>query len=285
MSVISMKQLLEAGVHFGHRTRRWNPKMKPYIYGERKGIYIIDLQKTLKLTEEAYDFVLNKAKEGANFLFVGTKRQAQQIIEEEAKRCGAFYVNNRWLGGLLTNFETIKTRIKKLKEYEEMEENGELAKLPKKEQSVVRKRLDKLKKNLSGVKEMTDVPSVLFVIDPKKEEIAVAEANKLGLKVIGIADTNCDPDVIDYLVPGNDDAIRAIQLITSTIGNAILEGREGRTISIEEKSQKNDTGTGESTDVEKINKESEEIIVEAPGEEIAENIEEKEGLKKESETE
>jgi small subunit ribosomal protein S2 len=280
-----MKQLLEAGVHFGHRTRRWNPKMKPYIYGERKGIYIIDLQKTLKLTEEAYDFVLNKAKEGANFLFVGTKRQAQQIIEEEAKRCGAFYVNNRWLGGLLTNFETIKTRIKKLKEYEEMEENGELAKLPKKEQSVVRKRLDKLKKNLSGVKEMTDVPSVLFVIDPKKEEIAVAEANKLGLKVIGIADTNCDPDVIDYLVPGNDDAIRAIQLITSTIGNAILEGREGRTISIEEKSQKNDTGTGESTDVEKINKESEEIIVEAPGEEIAENIEEKEGLKKESETE
>jgi len=280
-----MKQLLEAGVHFGHRTRRWNPKMKPYIYGERKGIYIIDLQKTLKLTEEAYDFVLNKAKEGANFLFVGTKRQAQQIIEEEAKRCGAFYVNNRWLGGLMTNFETIKTRIKKLKEYEEMEENGELAKLPKKEQSVVRKRLDKLKKNLSGVKEMTDVPSVLFVIDPKKEEIAVAEANKLGLKVIGIADTNCDPDVIDYLIPGNDDAIRAIQLIANTIGNAILEGREGRTISIEEKSQKSDAATDESTDVEEINKESEEIIVESPGEEIAENIEETKELKKESEIE
>lgn len=268
-----MKQLLEAGVHFGHRTRRWNPKMKPYIYGERKGIYIIDLQKTLKLTEEAYNFVLNKAKEGAEFLFVGTKRQAQQIIEEEAKRCGAFYVNNRWLGGLMTNFETIKTRIKKLKEYEEMEENGELAKLPKKEQSVIRKRLDKLRKNLNGVKEMKEVPGVLFVVDPKKEEIAVAEANKLGIKVIGIADTNCDPDVIDYLVPGNDDAIRAIQLIANTMGNAILEGREGRTTLIEEKANEASSANTEAS--KKPESSKEEIIVEEPGEEVYEAIEER----------
>ncbi len=265
-----MKQLLEAGVHFGHRTRRWNPKMKPYIYGERKGIYIIDLQKTLKLTEEAYNFVLNKAKEGAEFLFVGTKRQAQQIIEDESKRCGAFYVNNRWLGGLMTNFETIKTRIKKLKEYEEMEENGELAKLPKKEQSVIRKKLDKLRKNLNGVKEMKEVPSVLFVVDPKKEEIAVAEANKLGIKVIGIADTNCDPDVIDYLVPGNDDAIRAIQLIANTIGNAILEGREGRVTLMEEKAK--ESSSENASESKKPENKDEVIIVEAPGKEVSQAI-------------
>ena len=265
-----MTQLLEAGVHFGHRTRRWNPKMKPYIYGERKGIYIIDLQKTLKLTEEAYNFVLNKAKEGAEFLFVGTKRQAQQIIEDESKRCGAFYVNNRWLGGLMTNFETIKTRIKKLKEYEEMEENGELAKLPKKEQSVIRKKLDKLRKNLNGVKEMKEVPSVLFVVDPKKEEIAVAEANKLGIKVIGIADTNCDPDVIDYLVPGNDDAIRAIQLIANTIGNAILEGREGRVTLMEEKAK--ESSSENASESKKPENKDEVIIVEAPGKEVSQAI-------------
>ena len=227
MSVVSMKQLLEAGVHFGHRTRRWNPKMKPYIYGERKGIYIVDLQKTLKLIEEAYDFVRNSAQEGATFLFVGTKRQAQQIVEEEAKRCDSFYVNNRWLGGLLTNFTTIKKRIEALKNFEEMEESGKLSALPKKEQSMINKRLDKLRKNLSGVKEMQKLPDVIFIVDPKQEEIAVAEANKLGIKVIGIADTNCDPDVIDFIIPGNDDAIRAIQLIVHTMADAILEGREG----------------------------------------------------------
>lgn len=227
VSVVSMKQLLEAGVHFGHRTRRWNPKMKPYIYGERKGIYIVDLQKTLKLIEEAYDFVRNSAQEGATFLFVGTKRQAQQIVEEEAKRCDSFYVNNRWLGGLLTNFTTIKKRIEALKNFEEMEESGKLSALPKKEQSMINKRLDKLRKNLSGVKEMQKLPDVIFIVDPKQEEIAVEEANKLGIKVIGIADTNCDPDVIDFIIPGNDDAIRAIQLIVHTMADAILEGREG----------------------------------------------------------
>ena len=227
MSVVSMKQLLEAGVHFGHRTRRWNPKMKPYIYGERKGIYIVDLQKTLKLIEEAYEYVRNSAQESATFLFVGTKRQAQQIVQEEAKRCDSFYVNNRWLGGLLTNFTTIKKRIEALKNFEEMEESGKLSALPKKEQSMINKRLDKLRKNLSGVKEMQKLPDVIFIVDPKQEEIAVAEANKLGIKVIGIADTNCDPDVIDFIIPGNDDAIRAIQLIVHTMADAILEGREG----------------------------------------------------------
>ncbi|OAA31326.1 30S ribosomal protein S2 [Kosmotoga arenicorallina S304] len=234
MSVISMKQLLEAGVHFGHRTRRWDPRMKPYIYGERKGIFIIDLQKTLKMVEEVYDYVKLRASEGAEFLFVGTKRQAQQIVADEAKRCGAYYVNNRWLGGLLTNFVTIKKRIEVLKQYEEMEETGELDKLPKKEQSVIRKKLDKLRKNLDGVKDMARIPDVIFVVDPKKEEIAVKEANKLGITVIGIADTNANPDVLDYLVPGNDDAIRAIKLITQTIANAILEGREGMNVADEE---------------------------------------------------
>ncbi|MGC9384455.1 MAG: 30S ribosomal protein S2 [Kosmotogaceae bacterium] len=227
MSVVTMKKLLEAGVHFGHRTRRWNPKMWPYIYGERKGIYIIDLQKTLKWIDQVYDFVKTKSQENATFLFVGTKRQAQEIIEEEANRCGAFYVNNRWLGGLLTNFETIRKRTSALKRYEEMEETGEIDKMPKKEQSMLRRDLDKLKRNLDGVKNMERLPDVVFVVDTKKEEIAVAEANKLEIPVIGIADTNSDPDVLDFLIPGNDDAIRTIKLITSIISDAILEGREG----------------------------------------------------------
>jgi len=227
VSVVTMKKLLEAGVHFGHRTRRWNPKMRPYIYGERKGIYIIDLQKTLKWIDQVYDFVKTKSQENATFLFVGTKRQAQEIIEEEANRCGAFYVNNRWLGGLLTNFETIRKRTSALKRYEEMEETGEIDKMPKKEQSMLRRDFDKLKRNLDGVKNMERLPDVVFVVDTKKEEIAVAEANKLEIPVIGIADTNSDPDVLDFLIPGNDDAIRAIKLITSIISDAILEGREG----------------------------------------------------------
>jgi len=232
VAVVSMKQLLEAGVHFGHRTRRWNPKMKPYIYGERKGIYIVDLQKTLKLIEEAYEHVRNRAQEGATFLFVGTKRQAQQIVEEEAKRSGSFYVNSRWLGGLLTNFSTIKRRIEALKNFEEMETSGKLAALPKKEQSMINKRLEKLRKNLNGVKEMHKLPDVIFIVDPKQEEIAVSEANKLGIKVVGIDDTNCDPDIIDFIIPGNDDAIRAIQLIVHTMADAILEGREGLDASV-----------------------------------------------------
>ncbi|ABV33951.1 MULTISPECIES: 30S ribosomal protein S2 [Pseudothermotoga] len=227
MPVITMKQLLEAGVHFGHRTRRWNPKMAPYIYGARKGIYIIDLQKTLKLVEEACDFVKSKASEGATMIFVGTKKQAQHVVKEEAGKCGAFYVNNRWLGGLITNFKTIKPRIDKLIELEEMEKNGELAKLPKKEQSRLRKALEKLRKNLGGLKAMDRIPDIIYVIDPRKERIAVAEANKMGIPVIGVVDTNCDPDPVDFVIPANDDAIRSIKLITSKIAEAYLEGREG----------------------------------------------------------
>lgn len=235
MPVVTMKQLLEAGVHFGHRTRRWNPKMAPYIYTARKGIHVIDLQKTVQLMDVAYDFVKRKASEGATILFVGTKRQAQQSIEEEAKRCGAFYVNNRWLGGLLTNFKTIRLRIERLKELEAMEETGELDQLPKKEQSVLRKQLTKLRKNLGGVREMQDVPDMIFIVDPKKEKIAIREANILEIPIIAIVDTNCDPDEIDYIIPGNDDAIRAVKLITSKIADAYIEGREGRVESEESK--------------------------------------------------
>ncbi len=234
MAVISMKQLLEAGVHFGHRTQRWNPKMKPYIYGARKGIYIIDLQKTLKLLEEAYDAVREVGSNGGTVLFVGTKKQAQQVIKQEAERCGAFYVNNRWLGGLLTNFNTIRTRIERLKQLEEMEANGEFEKYPKKEQSKMRKTLEKLRKNLGGVKNMTTTPDLIFVIDPRKERLAIEEANYLGIPIVGMVDTNCDPDPIDYLIPSNDDAIRAIALIASKIADAYLEGREGRPYSMEE---------------------------------------------------
>ncbi|MDI3472660.1 MAG: small subunit ribosomal protein [Thermotogaceae bacterium] len=254
MPVVTMKQLLEAGVHFGHRTRRWNPKMAPYIYTARKGIHVIDLQKTVQLIDVAYEFVKQKASEGATLLFVGTKRQAQQAIEEEAKRCGAFYVNNRWLGGLLTNFKTIRLRIERLKELEAMEENGELDSLPKKEQSILKKQLSKLRKNLGGVKEMKDIPDMIFIVDPKKERIAVSEANTLGIPTIAIVDTNCDPDEIDYIIPGNDDAIRAVKLITSTIANAYLEGREGRVLSEESTEESGETVKT----VEEVAQESEE---------------------------
>jgi small subunit ribosomal protein S2 len=265
-----MKKLLEAGVHFGHRTRRWNPKMRPYIYGERKGIYIVDLQKTLKWIDQVYDFVKSKSQENATFLFVGTKRQAQEIIEEEANRCGAFYVNNRWLGGLLTNFETIRKRTSALKRYEEMEETGEIDKMPKKEQSMLRRDFDKLKKNLNGVKNMERLPDVVFVVDTKKEEIAVAEANKLEIPVIGIADTNSDPDVLDFLIPGNDDAIRAIKLITSIISDAILEGREGLDTGASEKSEET---TEEKTNEEGKSEETEEKKeVAAAEEEASDNL-------------
>ncbi|MBO8160975.1 MAG: 30S ribosomal protein S2 [Thermosipho sp. (in: Bacteria)] len=227
MPVVSMKQLLEAGVHFGHRTQRWNPKMKEYIFGARKGIYIIDLQKTSKLLDEAYNFVREKAAEGGTILFVGTKKQAQQVIKQEAERCGAFYVNHRWLGGLLTNFKTIRQRIDKLIELEEMEANGELENLPKKEQSRLKRILEKLRKNLGGLKNMDRIPDVIYIVDPKKERNAIYEANLLKIPTVGIVDTNCDPDEIDYIIPGNDDAIRAIQLITSKIADAYLEGKEG----------------------------------------------------------
>ena len=227
MSVISMKQLLEAGVHFGHQTRRWNPKMKEYIFTERNGIYIIDLQKTVKKAEEAYNFVRSVAEAGDSILFVGTKKQAQESIEQEAKRCEMFYVNQRWLGGMLTNFKTIQTRIAKLRKIEKMEADGDFAYLPKKEVIKLKAEQEKLEKNLSGIKDMKKLPGAMFVVDPRKEHIAVMEARALGIPVVAFVDTNCDPDEVDYAIPGNDDAIRAVKLIASKMADAVLEGRQG----------------------------------------------------------
>ncbi|MFO7294578.1 MAG: 30S ribosomal protein S2 [Caldicoprobacter sp.] len=234
MAVVSMKQLLEAGVHFGHQTRRWNPKMAPYIFTERNGIYILDLQKTVKLLEQAYNFIREVAAEGKSVLFVGTKKQAQESIESEAKRCGMFYVNHRWLGGMLTNFATISQRIRRLKELEEMENNGMFDVLPKKEVMKLRAEKEKLEKNLGGIKEMRELPGAVFIVDPKKEHIAVREARILGIPIVAIVDTNCDPDEVDYVIPGNDDAIRAIKLITSKIADAVLEGRQGEQFTAQE---------------------------------------------------
>ena len=227
MSVISMKQLLEAGVHFGHQTRRWNPKMKEYIFTERNGIYIIDLQKTVKKAEEAYNFVRSVAEAGDSILFVGTKKQAQESIEQEAKRCEMFYVNQRWLGGMLTNFKTIQTRIAKLRKIEKMEADGDFAYLPKKEVIKLKAEQEKLEKNLSGIKDMKKLPGAMFVVDPRKEHIAVMEARALGIPVVANVDTNCAPDEVDYAIPGNDDAIRAVKLIASKMADAVLEGRQG----------------------------------------------------------
>ena len=227
MSVISMKQLLEAGVHFGHQTRRWNPKMAEYIFTERNGIYIIDLQKTVKKVEEAYSFVKEVAESNKTILFVGTKKQAQESIEQEAKRSGMYYVNQRWLGGMLTNFKTIRKRIDRLNELVKMEEQGLFEVLPKKEVIKLKNEQEKLEKFLGGIKEMNDLPGALFVVDPRKERIAVKEAQILGIPVVGIVDTNCDPEEVDYVIPGNDDAIRAVKLITAKIADAIIEGRQG----------------------------------------------------------
>ena len=227
MSVISMKQLLEAGVHFGHQTRRWNPKMKEYIFTERNGIYIIDLQKTVKKIEEAYYFVRDLAMEDKTILFVGTKKQAQESIEQEAKRCDMFYVNQRWLGGMLTNFKTIQGRIARLRKIEQMEATGQFDLLPKKEVIQLKLEQSKLEKNLGGIKEMKKLPGALFVVDPRKEHIAVAEARTLHIPIVAIIDTNCDPDEVDYPIPGNDDAIRAVKLITAKMADAVLEGRQG----------------------------------------------------------
>ena len=227
MSVISMKQLLEAGVHCGHQTRRWNPKMKEYIFTERNGIYIIDLQKTVKRIDEAYNFVRDIAMNDGTVLFVGTKKQAQESIEQEAKRCEMFYVNQRWLGGLLTNFKTIQTRIAKLNQINKMEADGDFDLLPKKEVIQLCALREKLMKNLGGIKEMKKLPSCMFVVDPRKEHIAVMEARNLGIPIVAIVDTNCDPDDVDYVIPGNDDAIRAVKLIASKIADAVLEGKQG----------------------------------------------------------
>jgi small subunit ribosomal protein S2 len=224
--VATMKELLEAGVHFGHQVKRWNPKMKRYIFGERNGIYIIDLQKTLKGLEEAYNFVRTMAASGAGVLFVGTKKQAQDAIVEESQRASAFYVNQRWLGGMLTNFLTVKKSIERLKKIEAMKEDGTMALLPKKEASGLEKERVKLEKNLSGIKDMKELPGVIFVIDPKKERIAIAEARKLSIPIVAVVDTNCDPDEVDYVVPGNDDAIRAIKLLTGKMASAVIEGSD-----------------------------------------------------------
>ena len=227
MSVISMKQLLEAGVHFGHQTRRWNPKMKQYIFTERNGIYIIDLQMTVKKIEEAYYFIRDLAAQDKTILFVGTKKQAQESIEQEAKRCEMFYVNQRWLGGMLTNWKTIQTRIARLKKIDQMEANGDFDLLPKKEVIGLMAEREKLEKNLGGIKEMKKLPAALFVVDPRKEHIAIAEARSLGIPIVAIIDTNCDPDEVDYPIPGNDDAIRAVKLIAAKMADAVLEGKQG----------------------------------------------------------
>jgi small subunit ribosomal protein S2 len=229
LPVASMRQLLEAGVHFGHQTRRWNPKMRPYIYGERNGIYIIDLEQTQRALDKACDYMRKAASERKNVVFVGTKKQAAEIIEEEAKRCGAHYVSRRWLGGMLTNFETIRLRINRLKELEDMRDSGDLYRRPKKEQAVINRELLKLEKSLGGLKQMRGKPDILFIIDQKRELIAVSEALKIGCTVVGIIDTNCDPDGIDYIIPGNDDSIRSIKLITGALADAILEGKAGQT--------------------------------------------------------
>lgn len=253
MSVISMKQLLEAGVHFGHQTRRWNPKMKKYIFTERNGIYIIDLQKTVKKMDEAYNYVKDVVADGGKILFVGTKKQAQESVRDEATRSGMFFVNQRWLGGTLTNFQTIRKQINRLKDIERMEEDGTFEVLPKKEVGELLKEKERLVKFIGGIKEMNNLPDAMFVIDPRKERIAIAEAHKLNIPIIGMVDTNCDPDEIDYVIPANDDAIRAVKLITSKIADAVLEVKQG-----EEVEEIGEVQAEESVEVEKAAEATEE---------------------------
>ena len=234
MAVVAMKQLLEAGVHFGHQTRRWDPKMAEYIFQARNGIHIIDLQKTSKKLDEAYAFMREQAEEGKTFLFVGTKKQAQECMKEAAEKSGMYYVNQRWLGGMLTNFDTIRRRVERLKDLERMQEDGTFEVLPKKEVILLKKEMEKLEKNLGGIKDMEEIPGVMFVVDPKKEHIAILEARKLGIPVVGLIDTNCNPEDLDYPIPGNDDAIRAVKLIADTMANAIIEGRQGESMDMGE---------------------------------------------------
>jgi len=246
MSVISMKQLLEAGVHFGHQTRRWNPKMAPYIFTERNGIHIIDLQKSVGKVDEAYNAIADIASQGGTVLFVGTKKQAQDAVKTEAERCGMYYVNERWLGGMLTNFKTIQSRIARLKKIEEMSQDGTFDVLPKKEVIQIKKEWEKLEKNLGGIKDMERIPDCIFVVDPKKERICVQEAHALGITLVGIGDTNCDPEELDYIIPGNDDAIRAVKLIVSKMADAIIEANQGEVVYTEA-----DVET-EATDIEEV---------------------------------
>ena len=260
MAVVAMKQLLEAGVHFGHQTRRWDPKMAEYIFQARNGIHIIDLQKTSKKLDETYSFLKEQAEEGKTILFVGTKKQAQECVKEAAEKCGMYYVNQRWLGGTLTNFETIRKRIGRLKELERMQEDGTFDVLPKKEVILLKKEMEKLEKNLGGIKDMEQLPGVMFIVDPKKERIGILEAKKLGIPVIGLIDTNCNPEDVDYAIPGNDDAIRAVSLIVDCMANAVIEGRQGESMEME--SEEEMTETSEDQSMEEVVAESEETTTE-----------------------
>ena len=275
MAVVAMKQLLEAGVHFGHQTRRWDPKMAEYIFQARNGIHIIDLQKTSKKIDEAYEFLRSQAEEGKKVLFVGTKKQAQECIKEAAEKCGMYYVDQRWLGGMLTNFGTIKKRIQRLKDIEAMQEDGTFDVLPKKEVILIKKELEKLQANLGGIKEMEEIPGVLFIVDPKKEYNAILEAEKLNIPVVGIVDTNCNPEVLDYPIPGNDDAIRSVKLITDAMANAIIEGNQGESFELtsEEQQDVENTENVETTETEEVDDNQvsmEEVVANTETEESAE---------------
>ena len=257
MAVVAMKQLLEAGVHFGHQTRRWDPKMAEYIFQARNGIHIIDLQKTSKKLDEAYAFLKEQAEEGKTVLFVGTKKQAQECMKEAAIKCGMFYVDQRWLGGMLTNFETIRTRVQRLKDLEAMQEDGTFDVLPKKEVILLKKEMEKLERNLGGIKDMEELPGVIFLVDPKKERIAILEAKKLGIPVVGLVDTNCNPEEVDYAIPGNDDAIRAVKLIADVMANAVIEGKQGESFEPEMEEQIAETSE-EATSIEEVVENAEE---------------------------
>ncbi len=265
MAVVAMKQLLEAGVHFGHQTRRWDPKMAEYIFQARNGIHIIDLQKTSKKLDEAYSFIKEQAEEGKTILFVGTKKQAQECMKEAAIKSGMYYVDQRWLGGMLTNFETIRTRVQRLKDLETMQEDGTFDVLPKKEVILLKKEMEKLEKNLGGIKEMDKLPGVIFLVDPKKERIAILEAKKLGIPVVGLVDTNCNPEELDYPIPGNDDAIRAVKLIADVMANAVIEGKQGE--SFEPEMQEEQVADEEATSIEEVVEAAEEVTEETTTEE------------------
>ncbi|NLX91118.1 MAG: 30S ribosomal protein S2 [Firmicutes bacterium] len=265
MAVVSMKQLLESGVHFGHQTRRWNPKMRPFIFTERNGIYIIDLQKTVRLMDVAYNFVKELALQGETILFVGTKKQAQESIQEEAIRCEMPFVNQRWLGGMLTNFSTIRKRIDRLNELEKMEEEDRFELLPKKEVIKLNHEKEKLLKFLGGIRHMKDIPSAVFIVDPRKEKIAIAEARKLEIPIVAIVDTNCDPDEVDYIIPGNDDAIRAVRLITSKIADAVLEGKQGKQMAEDEQNESSDQEGNNIEEQEEIKDDNESVLADEDG--------------------
>ena len=269
MAVVAMKQLLEAGVHFGHQTRRWDPKMAEYIFQARNGIHIIDLQKTSKKLDEAYAFIKEQAEEGKTVLFVGTKKQAQECVKEAALKCGMYYVDQRWLGGMLTNFGTIKKRVQRLKDLETMQEDGTFDILPKKEVILLKKEMEKLERNLGGIKEMEELPGVIFLVDPKKERIAILEAKKLGIPVVGLVDTNCNPEEVDYAIPGNDDAIRAVKLITDVMANAVIEGRQGESFETEE-AMAEEVEEQEPSSIEEVVEQQEEVEAEAETESVEE---------------